>query len=68
MKIRNFQIMLIAPVLLLTPMMCMHLGDGHQSGGNHSSIHQQSPHNFIHDNDTMIKDGWILSWQGEEEG
>jgi len=56
MKIRNFKIMLIAPVLLLTPMMCMHLGDGHHSGGNHSSIHQQSPHNFIHDNDTMIKD------------
>jgi hypothetical protein len=68
MKIGNFKIILIAPFLLLTPMMCMHLGDGHHAGDPHSSVHQLSPHNFIHNNDTMIKDGWILSLQGGMEG
>ncbi len=32
MKIRNSKIMLIAPFLFLTPMMCRHLGDDHHSG------------------------------------
>jgi len=56
MKIINLKTKVIGPILLLTPMMCMYLGDGHHSRGNHSSIHQQSSHNFIHDNDTSIED------------
>jgi len=40
MKIRNLKIKLIAPTLLLIPMACMHLGDGHHNGDHHS----MSPH------------------------
>ncbi len=42
MKIRNLRAKVIAPVLLLIPMACMHLGDGHHDGGHHSSIRQPS--------------------------
>jgi hypothetical protein len=36
MKIRNLKTKVIGPVLLLIPMACMHLGDGHHDGGHHS--------------------------------
>ena len=36
MKIINLKIKLIAPTLLLIPMACMHLGDGHHNGDHHS--------------------------------
>jgi hypothetical protein len=42
MKIRNLKTKVIGPVLLLIPMACMHLGDGHHSGDHHSSIRQPS--------------------------
>ena len=42
MKIRNFKTRVIAPILLLTPMACMHLGDGHHSGHQHSFATQPS--------------------------
>jgi len=32
MKIRNLKTKVIGPALLLIPMACMHLGDGHHSG------------------------------------
>jgi hypothetical protein len=68
MKIRNFRIILIAPFLLLTPMMCMHLGDDHHTGDPYSSVSQLSSHNFIYNSNTMIKDKWFLPSQGEMEG
>jgi hypothetical protein len=42
MKIRSLIEKVIGPVLLLIPMTCMHLGDGHHDGDHHSSIHQPS--------------------------
>jgi hypothetical protein len=42
MKIRSLIGKMIGPVLLLIPMACMHLGDGHLSGDHHSPIHQPS--------------------------
>ena len=36
MKIRNLMTKAIGPVLLLLPMTCMGLGDGHHDGGHHS--------------------------------
>jgi hypothetical protein len=32
MKIRNLKTRVIGPVLVLSPMACMHMGDGHHSG------------------------------------
>lgn len=42
MKIPNLKTKVIAPVLLLIPMACMHLSDGHHSGGQHSITPQPS--------------------------
>ncbi len=36
MKIRRFKIMVLGPILLSLPMMCMHIGDGHHDGNHHS--------------------------------
>jgi hypothetical protein len=36
MKIQNLKTKVIGPVLLLIPMACMHLGDGHHGDGHHS--------------------------------
>jgi len=49
MKIRNLKTKLIGPVLLLIPMACMHLGDGHHDGDHHSSIYQPSAQSFVLD-------------------
>ncbi len=49
MKIRNLRTKVIGPVLLLIPMACMHLGDGHHSGDRHSFLHQPSIQSSIHD-------------------
>jgi hypothetical protein len=38
MKIQNLKTKMIAPALLLIPMACMHLGDGHHYGDHHSSV------------------------------
>ncbi len=42
MKMKNLRTKVIGPILLLIPMACMHLGDGHHDGGHHSSICQPS--------------------------
>jgi hypothetical protein len=46
MKISNLKTKIIGPVLLLIPMACMHLGDGHHSGGQHSIAPQPSIQNL----------------------
>jgi hypothetical protein len=38
MKTQNLKTKVIGPVLLVIPMACMHLGDGHHDGDHHSSI------------------------------
>jgi hypothetical protein len=42
MKIRNLKTKVMGPILLLIPMACMHLGDGHHDGGHHSGDHHSS--------------------------
>jgi hypothetical protein len=42
MKIQNLKTKVIGPVLLLIPMMCGHLGDGHMAY-RQSGLSQQSP-------------------------
>ena len=46
MNIRNLKTKVIGPVLLLIPMACMHSGDGHHSGGQHS-IAPQPPNQYL---------------------
>jgi hypothetical protein len=46
MKILNLKTKVIGPALLLIPMACMHLGDGHHSGGQHSVAPQPSIQNL----------------------
>ena len=57
MKIRNLKTKVIGPVLLLIPMMCMHMGDGHHSGDHHSSVPQQLHQSFTHPQPTEEKTG-----------
>jgi hypothetical protein len=49
MKIRSLRTMVLGPILLLLPMMCMHLGDGHHSGDHYLSTHQPWYQSFIHE-------------------
>ena len=42
MKIRRWKTVVLAPILLSLPMMCMHSGDGHHSGSHYSFTHQPS--------------------------
>jgi hypothetical protein len=42
MKIRNLKTWGIGPLLLLVPMMCGHLGDGHHMGYRQPGLSQQS--------------------------
>ena len=58
MKIRNFKIILIAPFLLLTPMMCMHLGDGHY-GSNHHSLQYRPPSFHISLSEGVAEQGFF---------
>jgi hypothetical protein len=48
MKIQNLKTKVIGPVLLLIPMACMHIGDGHHSGDHHSSTSQPSYQSSIY--------------------
>jgi hypothetical protein len=61
MKIRNLKIILVAPFLLLTPMMCMHLGDGQHFGEHHSSNQQPFYRSSIHESTAsgMMGHGWM---------
>jgi hypothetical protein len=43
MKIPNLKIM-ITSALLLIPVSCMHLGDGHHTGPHHHSLTHQPPY------------------------
>ena len=52
MKIKNLKTKLIAITLLLIPMGCMHLGDGHHSGSNHFMSPHPSSQSSIHDRTT----------------
>jgi hypothetical protein len=42
MKIQNLKTKVISPMLLLIPMMCGHLGDGHHTGYRQPGLSQQS--------------------------
>jgi len=48
MRIQNLKTKVIGPVLLLIPMACMHLGDGHHSGDHHSLTHQPSYQSLVY--------------------
>jgi len=48
MIIRNLKTKVIGPVLLLLPMACLHLGDGHHSGDHHSSVRQPLHQSLIY--------------------
>jgi len=48
MKIQILKTTVIGPVLLLIPMACMHLGNGHHSGDHHSMVSQPSYQSSIH--------------------
>ena len=49
MTVQNLKTKVIGPALLLIPMACMHLGDGHHDGDHHSSVRQQSVQSLAHD-------------------
>ena len=52
MKIGSLKTKVIGPMLLLLPMTCMGLGDGHHDGGHgghHSSINHPSVLSVVHD-------------------
>jgi hypothetical protein len=49
MKIQNLKTKVIGPALLLLPMACMHLGDGHHSGPHHSLTHQPPYQSSVYD-------------------
>ncbi len=82
MKIRNLETKVIGPVLLLIPMACMHLGDGHHDGGHHSSIRQPSyqystyelltsslSENFVtRQNSIVAQEGTETQPEGEKRG
>ena len=58
MKIRNLKTKVIGPVLLLIPMACMHLGDGHHDGDHHhSSIYQPSVQSLVLDHQSGASTG-----------
>ena len=70
MKIQNLKTKVIGPVLLLLPMACMHLGDGHHSGDHHSSSQQPSYRSSIHESmaSGIMGDGWITIRQDSPDG
>ena len=48
MKIRNFKTKVIGPALLLIPMACMHMGDGHHSGDRQCLDSQPSYQSLVY--------------------
>ena len=69
MKIRSLKTMVLGPMLLLLPMMCMHLGDGHHSDDHHSSSRQPSYRSTIHESMAggMLGHGWMTIRQDSLE-
>ena len=57
MKIQTLKTKVIGPVLLLIPMACMHLGDGHHDGDHHSSIYQPSVQSSVFDHQSDASTG-----------
>ncbi len=57
MKIRNLKKKVIGPVLLLLPMACMYLGDGHHSGDYYSSVRQPSHQYSTYEGETECVTG-----------
>jgi hypothetical protein len=70
MKIRNFKVILVAPFLLLTPMMCMHLGDGRHFGEHHPSNQQPFYRSSIDESMAggIMGDGWMTIRQDSLDG
>jgi hypothetical protein len=70
MKIQRLKILVLGPMLLSLPMMCMHAGDGHHSGGHHSSTSQPSYQSIIHGLPPggVRMDGMPIPQDGEERG
>lgn len=54
MKNKNFKTKAIGPVLLLIPMACMHLGDGHHDDGHHSGDHHSSIRQSSYQSSTYV--------------
>ncbi len=57
MNIRRLKTKVIGPILLLLPMTCMHLGDGHHDGDHHSSIYQPSVQSLVLDHQSGASTG-----------
>ncbi len=70
MKIQNLKTKVIGPVLLLIPMACMHLGDGHHDGdhGGHHSLQylRSSLHELVAGATTAERDMSIHQSDSEE--
>ncbi len=70
MKIRNLKTKVIGPILLLLPMTCMHLGDGHHDGDHHSSIYQPSAQSLVLDHQSGAiteQRGITIRQEGEDQ-
>ncbi len=61
MDIQNLKTRLIGPVLLLIPMACMHLGEDHHSGPQHSSAYHPSYFYSIHEPATGSAIGSLMT-------
>ena len=69
MKIQNLKTKVIGPALLLIPLACMHLGDGHHTGDPHFSIDQPSFQSSVHETIAggMVGHGWMTIRQDSPE-
>jgi hypothetical protein len=63
MEIKNLKTKGIGPFLLLIPMACMHLGDGHHSGDHYSSIRQPSDQYPTYQRITSSTTENVVTWQ-----
>ncbi len=70
MKMWNLKKKVVGPVLLLFPMACMHLGDGHHSSDYHSSVRQASHQSSIYEGETecVTGQGWMPTHQSGGPG
>jgi hypothetical protein len=70
-KKMNLNTKVIGPTLLLIPMACSHLGDGHHSGDQHSLIRQPSYQHSTYERATRSRVEDLLTQQNtmkEQEG
>ncbi len=73
MKMKNLKTKVIGPILLLIPMACMHLGDGHHDGGHHSGDHHSSIRHSTYERATssaieslLIRQNRMMAQEGTE--